>query len=303
MRYIVQHVMAIGLVFLVTACASSQRASIDSIPSGAEVRINGQNVGTTPLTHDFGFPKDNSRYAVTGTKDGYHSQTVIVTGRSLSQQSGVVNLLLEPSRRSVLITSTPRSARVTAKDEELGHTPLEYTFDFTDRRRRYAIQFSKTGYFDRTGIVTEASDGVVSGAFHVTLDENPAWKVTDESEAANKWLRIQVDPVLDVASAWQKIVDSVTTVYDTLEQLDQSSGYIRSASKIQEFPKGPDGPFVVRTQFIGSISSKEPLVYKIKVLSTTRSSNDATGSWQKFDRVFALDAQLVEELQNRLGLK
>ena len=93
------------------------------------------------------------------------------------------------------------------------------------------------------------------------------------------------------------------TVYDSLEQLDQTSGYLRSAPRIREYAKGPDGPFFVRTQFVGSISTLDPLTYKIKIASKMRKKWDAEESWRDFGRVFSEDAQLVEELQSRLGLK
>ena len=92
-------------------------------------------------------------------------------------------------------------------------------------------------------------------------------------------------------------------MYDSLEQLDQQSGYLRSSPQIREFPKGPDGPFLVRTQFIGSISTQDPLTYKIKLVAQTRGKHESSESWAEFDRVFAQDAQLVEELQNRMGIK
>ena len=106
--------------------------------------------------------------------------------------------------------------------------------------------------------MTENSRQLSSGVIDVVLEEDPAWTTTNESEATNKWLRIPVDPGISHAIAWQKVIDSVTSVYDSLEQLDQTSGYLRSTPRVKEFEKGPEGPFFVRTQFIWVNFNCEP---------------------------------------------
>ena len=285
------------------ACAVSEPASIVSSPDGVSVSVNGKVIGTAPTKYRFVFAEEDTRYTVRGSKEGYHDSTAVVSALDLSALGGTVSLTLEPHRKPAVIVSDPGQALVKVGSEEVGRTPVEYAFDFSDRASRYLVTLSKPGYFDRVLTVTERSAAVRSGRIGVTLEENPAWTTTTESEATNKWLRIAVDPAITYEDAWQKIIDSVTSVYDSLEQLDQASGYLRSSPKLREFPKGPEGPFFVRTQFIGSISSKAPLTYKIKLISRTRLKSEAAEHWKEFDRVFAEDAQLVEEMQNRLGLK
>ena len=296
-------VLLVSLVAAIGACSSSQPLSILSDPDTVSVAINGKNVGTTPTKYDFQFPEESTRYTVRGSKEGYHDNTVEVSAANFARLMGTVTLTLEPHNKSAVIRSTPSQASVRVGEHDVGQTPTSHSFDFSDRRRRYMVTVSKTGYFDRVVTVTEGSGGIRSGTIDVVLEENPAWTTTSESEATNKWLRIAVDRSIAYDNAWQKIIDSVTSVYDSLEQLDQTSGYLRSTPRVREFAKGPAGPFLVRTQFIGSISSKDPLTYKIKLTSTTRAKSDAAENWKEFDRVFSEDAQLVEELQSRLGLK
>jgi ATP-dependent phosphoenolpyruvate carboxykinase len=108
-----------------------------------------------------------------------------------------------------------------------------------------------------------------------------------------------VDPSLSPEVVWQKVVDSVTSRYPSLEMLDAASGYMRSVYVNQKF-KGPDGDYQVRTRFICSISSKTPLVYKMKIESEMSSAHQ---DWLPYDRVFKEDGQLIEEIQGRLGVK
>ena len=141
-----------------------------------------------------------------------------------------------------------------------------------------------------------------------------ALEVTTTSEAANNWLRVQVEPSLAPDAVWQKLVDSVTGDYSSLEMLDAASGYMRSVYNIRRFGQpGSGAEFVVRTRFICTISSKSPLVYKMKIESEWSAPQRVGGlfapqqsvqsDWLPYDRVFKPDAQLVEELQSRLGVK
>jgi hypothetical protein len=131
--------------------------------------------------------------------------------------------------------------------------------------------------------------------------QNAALQVTTTSDAANNWLRVQVDPSLAPDIVWQKLVDSVTGCYPSLEMIDAASGYMRSVYNIRKFGKpGSAEEFEVRTRFICSISSKSPLVYKMKIESEWSTPQQ---DWSPYDRVFKQDAELVDELQSRLGVK
>lgn len=105
---------------------------------------------------------------------------------------------------------------------------------------------------------------------------------------------------MDQSDAWQKIVDSVTGRYSSIEQMDNSSGYIRSVAIARTFKHPVYGEYTIRTQFLGAVSSRNPLVYKMEILSQQSTSS---GTWVPYDRVFKEDAQLLEELQARLGTK
>ena len=203
--------------------------------------------------------------------------------------------------KKVSIISTPNEASIRVNGHHVGATPVDHEFDFSDKKRAYVIEGTKAGFADSVITITGSSEGVRSGVVSITLEEDPVWKATRSNEATNRWLRIAIDTSIDYQSAWQKIVDSVTGYYNTLEQLDYSSGYIRSTTRVHKFPLSENRYLSVRTQFLGTLSSREPLTYKLKLISAARENEDA--DWHDYDRVFKEDAQLVEELQSRLGLK
>ena len=292
----------ISMVVFLSSCGWSRTASINSTPPDASITINGENIGNTPIQTSLYFSEELTSHRIIGSKEGFHDATVIVNEGMLIDNSEVL-LNLEPHNRPAAILSNPSQATVKIGNQEVGRTPLEYTFNFENRNRRYFVAISKPGFLDSIVQLNEKSPQLRTGSIEVVLEDDPAWTSTSESEATNTWLRIQVDPRINYADAWQKVIDSVTSVYDSLEQLDQTSGYLRSTAKLKEFDKGNEGPFYVRTQFIGSISSAEPLTYKIKIISKTRLKSESDQNWKDFDRVFAEDAILVEELIGRLGLK
>ena len=196
------------------------------------------------------------------------------------------------------IVSKPAGATVAINGVNLGATPIHRQFDFK-RTPTFTVVASKTGYLNEELILTKESSGIKDDQLNIVLAEDEAYKVTTMSDAGNNWLRVPVDPSLPPDVVWQKIVDSVTSGYPSLEMIDAVSGYIRSVYSIRRF-KGTNGDIQVRTRFICSISSKTPLVYKMKIESEMYVPHQ---NWVPYDRVFKEDAQLIEEIQSRLAAK
>lgn len=132
--------------------------------------------------------------------------------------------------------------------------------------------------------------------------QQQAMEVTKTSDAANNWLRVQIDPSMQPEVAWQKLMDSVTGYYPDLEMIDVPSGYIRSVYTIRQFgPVGANNSFQIRTRFVCTVASKTPLVYKFKIESEI--AQPPYVDWAPYTRVFNQDQSVIEELQNRLGVK
>jgi hypothetical protein len=198
----------------------------------------------------------------------------------------------------VNITSEPQGAFIQIDGQNAGNAPITQSFDF-GAKPSYIIAASLVGYFPEEVVLGAKSPPVRYGALRVVLMEDEAYKATTTCEATNAWLRIEISRELSAELVWQKLVDSVTSAYSSLEQMDSSSGYIRSVTTSRKF-RGPKGQFSVRTRFIGSIAQKEPLLYKLKIESEI-SMNGA--DWSPYSRVYKEDAALIDELQSRLGAK
>lgn len=195
------------------------------------------------------------------------------------------------------VVTNPPGAFVKVNDQNLGVAPVSHTFVFSGRPTQVVLA-EKPGYFTEQVSVSKETPGIKKGQLQIVLQEDEAYRATTTSEATNQWLRVQVSTGLSEAAVWQKLVDSVTGRYTSLEQLDNSSGYMRSVYTVRKF-KGRDADYSVRSRLIGSISSRDPLVYKVKI----ESESFERGDWVPYQRVFKEDAQLIEEIQQRLGIK
>jgi hypothetical protein len=199
-----------------------------------------------------------------------------------------------------LIQTDPAGAKILINNADVGASPLSHAFDFSETPN-FVIVASKPGYFDNQITITKASKDVDdTHQVHISLMEDESLKATVTSEAANNWLRLQIDPAINYDTLWQKVVDAVTSRYPSLEMIDDKSGYLRSIFVMQKF-KSPNGERQIRTRFVGNVASKEPLVYKLKIESEIHDGDQ--GDWHPYSRVLREDQQLIEEIQGRVGVK
>jgi hypothetical protein len=206
---------------------------------------------------------------------------------------GAVGCATQPTS----VATDPAGAFVSVDGTGVGTSPLKYTFDF-NKQPAFQVTASKPGYFDTNITLTSNGAGVNDGVLALALRQDDSYTQTTTTEATNRWVRVQVADTMKQDDVWQKIVDSVTSRYSSIEQMDNASGYLRSVPISRTFRHPTNGDFSIRTQFLGAVSSRSPLVYKIKIVAE-RSTSD--GHWVPFDRVFKGDAELMDEIQTRLG--
>lgn len=93
--------------------------SISTVPPGADVRIDGESVGRTPITD---VPVGSGERALEVVEERHQAvrQTLAVTGREVRQQ---LHIELVPAWAEVSFSSVPEGARVLVDGEERGTTP------------------------------------------------------------------------------------------------------------------------------------------------------------------------------------
>lgn len=200
----------------------------------------------------------------------------------------------------ITIATEPPGATLQLNGQEIGTSPTAQQIDFGNTKE-YELVANKTGFFEAREKLTNDSPGVRARLVKVTLSADEAYTQTVPAEAANHWVRIQVNPQYSQENAWPKLVDLVTGRYGALQQVDPASGYIRSEwSPPKPFTHPTRRTMNVRTQLIGNIASREPLVYKVMIASQV-SYGDAPEKWSEYPRIYTDDAKLIADIENRLG--
>ncbi len=112
--------------------------TFDSRPAGAVVRVDGDQVGTTPVTVDVGAGTRAVEVALAGYKPFRRSLEVVA-----DQPQTLPLVALEPADGMLALTSDPDGATVTVDDEYRGQTPLDLVLA---PGRQYEIGVAKAGY-------------------------------------------------------------------------------------------------------------------------------------------------------------
>jgi len=132
------------------AALAPDRASVrfDSDPAGAEVRVDGAAIGTTPLTADLTSGTRRVAVALSGYRPA--SRTIVVVAE---RPLVVPSFRLEPLPGRLSVTSEPPGALVSVDGAFRGETPVELELP---AGRAHALKARKAGHDDAEASVTLA---------------------------------------------------------------------------------------------------------------------------------------------------
>jgi formylglycine-generating enzyme required for sulfatase activity len=112
--------------------------SISSLPAGADVQVDGESIGTTPLVTDI----LQGRHEIALSSDGYKTMTFmqsIEAGKDITLDT----IQLLPVDGQLSVSSVPVGASVTVDGIFQGTTPISLSLVANDE---HALQLSKAGY-------------------------------------------------------------------------------------------------------------------------------------------------------------
>lgn len=208
--------------------------------------------------------------------------------------------------RQVEIRTVPEDgAEIMVDDKPIGVSPVTYGFDFADPEQRFKVTATKEGFVRSTKVVAQLTidafaerAGVEEGQefIEVKLSEDEVWTHTVPSEAANTWIEVEVNSDMDEDQVWDVLIDTLTRYYPELDNQDNQAGYIASKTKEQSLRRGPTRTVQLRNQFICSITSRNPLVYKVQVISKLNDNGEETN----YPRIFKDTEGLIPDLKKRL---
>jgi len=197
---------------------------------------------------------------------------------------------------SKMIISDPPEASVNVNGNLVGTTPAKYNFDF-NQHTRYDLLVSKDGYISGSTTVYSDTAQASESELHFNLEKDPSWDDTYECPAAKESLTIQILPQFDQQATWQRLVDAVTSHHSDIAKMDAVSGYVATAPITRSYKSGE---VTIRTTFYANIIADKTISLRFKIESER---SEANGTFTPWHRVFKEDQELVQELQDRLGVK
>lgn len=233
-------------------------------------------------------------------------------------------------KQTITIDTNPQGAKIAIAEkyeitgeivkQDLGLSPVNYEFIPQKKRKynspyqddnhsmnnvqassrivepKYIVYASKEGYFSEKKPITDFDQISKTRKFEVRLEKSPLWWDTTTSNASNQWVNLIVNSDISDVDMWQRVVDAVTKRFPELKEYDFTSGYLVTVPKTKIY-KTSRGPFLLQSKFIATVMERDPLTYRLKLISQW--SNREGNKWSPYPRVFKEDAALVKELMSR----
>lgn len=124
-------------------------ASFDSVPQGASVSVDGENIGTTPLTAEIMEGTREIEVSLAGYKS-WRRTFPVTAGEALN----IPRILLQKADGVLAITSVPNQATITLNGEYKGKTPLNVN---VVPDKTITVRAIKPGYTPAVKTITVAS--------------------------------------------------------------------------------------------------------------------------------------------------
>ncbi|MDD1689987.1 MAG: PEGA domain-containing protein [Methanoregula sp.] len=178
--------------------------SVSSFPEGADVRIDGNDAGTTPTNLQ---RITSGNHTVDITKTGYWNFTGIVNIKGGESTLAKADLAMIPTTCTLYIDSSPQGQGVYLNDSFKGSTPLNLE---TIPSGYYVLRMFRS----QNSALVNRSFGFSPGSTHeifVDLTDTTGGSVTDqewqyqnESSMMSQpgWLRINTTPVIEKKYTW-----------------------------------------------------------------------------------------------------
>ncbi len=159
------------------------------------------------------------------------------------------------------------------------------------------VKVKKSGYL--TEERNYKNDGVMKlpKSEFITLLKDLSFESSSTTDLANHDVDIKTDKAEE--DAWKKLSSIITNTFDVIEVTEKSTGYLRTAWAVKKF-----GPVTIRTRLVIKMGNKNPLSYKVKIISERSETATSAREDEKFetwDRLLRTYDNVILEMQSRLS--
>lgn len=296
MRSISSLILCLVLGLLVSSVAGAKKFTILTEPVvDGRVLVDGQFVGVAPVTLDIKVRKKNPA-EITVEKEGARmEESKLVTP---TQQSRIVVRLVATSKEYQIVTQPVVDGRVFIDGEFVGIAPLAVNLSLTNPEP-IVITAEKSEAIGQWPRRVKPSVADAETTISIRLEDNIAFKETEESDMCNKWITVTPRRTLDDSDrTWQKLVSLITDSFPDLQQVDRTSYYIRSAWRVREYAfnvfrhrlvvkRGVGDDFTLRLMIESQLAPKSEGRYRDEEFRSSR-------------RIFPADNETIEFIRDQL---
>jgi hypothetical protein len=160
------------------------------------------------------------------------------------------------------------------------------------------VRVTKPGYLTENRDYENNGRNVIPKSSFISLIKDEAYENSFVTNLANQ--DIDIRPSKRQDEAWVQLNRIVTSSFDVIAIMDQTTGYLATAWSAKSFNSG-----VVRTRLIIRTSNTNPLEYKAKLVSEIAppgTSVNSDESFRRWDRILRTYENIIPDLQSRLSV-
>jgi hypothetical protein len=146
----------VGLLFAI-GCSTTRQITFTSIPSDAQLKVDGAAVGKGPVTSEVKFKGADDVHTFSASRKGYKDQAIVL---KRDDDKTAYNIVLKPQTKRIIIGVAPVSAVISVDgrpvDPNMQHqvvTDLEFTVDSQDRWTTHKIRAERPNFAPAEAVV------------------------------------------------------------------------------------------------------------------------------------------------------
>lgn len=194
-----------------------------------------------------------------------------------------------------MITTDP-GASIFVDGKEVGNETTTIRIPKDENRK---VRVEKIGYITQEKNYPNNKSIDLPRSDYLEMEVDDAYENSVSTDIANTNVDIVTNDENEEDDSWLNLNRVVLDYFDVLETSDKETGYLRTAWALNKFRAAN-----IRTRLIVKYAGKDPLTYKVKLLSEIApngTSVKADEIFDEWDRVLKQYQPVIDDLRSRLA--